>query len=74
MLVKFFEKLDVNRDGLVELGDFKNWISRFLSPMSYFGGIGTQYYFVEDDESAANGAYLIKELSTMQHLRPSLRV
>lgn len=49
MLVKFFEKLDVNRDGLVELGDFKNWITRFLSPMSYFGGIGTQYYFVEDD-------------------------
>ena len=58
LLLKFFDKLDTNRDGLVELADFKTWISRFLSPKVYFG---PDYRIPEDDESSTLGKDMIGE-------------
>jgi Ca2+-binding EF-hand superfamily protein len=56
LLMRFFDKIDTNKDGHISFKQYLNWIKKFLAVHSYFG---LMYYVEEDDADLPIGADMI---------------
>jgi Ca2+-binding EF-hand superfamily protein len=52
LLLKIFGKIDTNHDGLISIGEYMDWVNKFLAvDMNH----GEEYYLAEDDEAKEGG-------------------